>query len=497
MTKRQTAMYRRNYRKKLQIKFFSFLQEGHFVLTACLLFSPPVFAQQKPIVPNPSSKSIDQKQQPTNGQVSASPKPISAIYVETNGNDANSGRSGASALRTIQRAVDIAQPGDTILVGPGTYQNKNIWTGDYVADITKAGRADAWITIRSRENHKAVLSSNGWSVVKFGGGAAYWNIEDFEVVGSAEQITLDYALSQKDIANPLTNGNGIFADGRKSTRKPRHITVRNNIVHDTSGCGICTVQADYLTIEGNTVYDTSHYARYATSGIDLFQMWNTDSNSGYKNIIRNNFVYRNESYVPWEATGKISDGNGIIIDDFRHTQNGSTGTPYLGRTLVINNISTLNGGSGMHAYFSDKVDFMNNIAYHNSRSPDLDYPEIFASEASDVRIINNIIVPRSDGSVTSKPSSNGRTNVLFDYNIFFGKPLVEFSLNNNKQIDPLYSVNEASPLLSMFRPSPQFTGWIDAGLELGDVRLGGVYPPDFDGGVRPKGLTPDIGPFEK
>jgi hypothetical protein len=421
------------------------------------------------------------------------PTPISAIYVETNGNNANSGRSASSALATLQRAVDIARPGDTILVGPGTYRNS--WAGGSVVDIYKAGRANAWITIRSREKYKAVLSSNGWNVLKFGAGAAYWIVEDFEVVGNAKEISLDYALSQKDIANPLTNGNGITADGRKSTQKPHHLTIRNNLVHDTSGCGICTMQADYLTIERNTVYETSHYTRYATSGISLYGMWNTDSNTGYKNIIRNNFVYRNETYIPWEAIGEISDGNGIIIDDFKHTQNGNIGTLYLGRTLVINNISALNGGSGMHAYLSNRVDFMHNIAYHNVQSTSLGYAEIFAPDSSDIRMINNIIIPRSGGRVTSAPS-NGSNNVLFNYNIFFGNPLVGFPLNKNKQINPLYSIDEASPLLSMFQPSPLFIGWLDAGLNLDNVRLGGVYPPDFDGGMRPKGLL-DIGPFEK
>jgi polysaccharide export outer membrane protein len=77
MPKHQTAMYRQSYSKKSQFKLFSFLQESYFVLAACLLFSPPVFAQQKPIgpnpplTPNPPSKDVTQQQQPTNGQVAA------------------------------------------------------------------------------------------------------------------------------------------------------------------------------------------------------------------------------------------------------------------------------------------------------------------------------------------------------------------------------------------------------------------------------------------
>jgi hypothetical protein len=76
MLKRQTAIYRKSYSKKLRVKYFSFLQKGYLLLAACLLFLPPVFAQQKPIVPNspstskPQSKDIVQQQLPPAGQVS-------------------------------------------------------------------------------------------------------------------------------------------------------------------------------------------------------------------------------------------------------------------------------------------------------------------------------------------------------------------------------------------------------------------------------------------
>ncbi|GHH89060.1 DUF1565 domain-containing protein [Streptomyces capitiformicae] len=43
-----------------------------------------------------------------------------SLYVATNGDDANSGTMSA-LLRTIQRAVDLAQPGDTILIRGGSY----------------------------------------------------------------------------------------------------------------------------------------------------------------------------------------------------------------------------------------------------------------------------------------------------------------------------------------------------------------------------------------
>lgn len=37
------------------------------------------------------------------------------------GNDANDGKSGGTAFRTLAHAVGAAKAGDTILVAPGTY----------------------------------------------------------------------------------------------------------------------------------------------------------------------------------------------------------------------------------------------------------------------------------------------------------------------------------------------------------------------------------------
>ncbi|GAA4524302.1 right-handed parallel beta-helix repeat-containing protein [Nonomuraea ferruginea] len=47
-------------------------------------------------------------------------QPANTLYVATNGDDAGPGTL-ASPLRTIQRAVDLAQPGHTILIRGGTY----------------------------------------------------------------------------------------------------------------------------------------------------------------------------------------------------------------------------------------------------------------------------------------------------------------------------------------------------------------------------------------
>ncbi|MGO4478616.1 DUF1565 domain-containing protein, partial [Massilia sp. 2TAF26] len=43
------------------------------------------------------------------------------LYVSTSGRDTNAGTSSTAPLRTIQRASNLALPGDTVHVAPGTY----------------------------------------------------------------------------------------------------------------------------------------------------------------------------------------------------------------------------------------------------------------------------------------------------------------------------------------------------------------------------------------
>lgn len=78
------------------------------------------------------------------------PPETGALYVATNGNDSNAGTL-AAPLRTIQRAVDLAQAGTTIQLRGGTYApSTNV-------QILKNGTASQPITIRNYNGERVIL----------------------------------------------------------------------------------------------------------------------------------------------------------------------------------------------------------------------------------------------------------------------------------------------------------------------------------------------------
>ena len=83
-------------------------------------------------------------------------------HVATNGNDANDGRTPATALRTLQRADALVQPGDTVLVGGGIYGSDDKSDGSAVVNIRSRGRADGWITWKPVPGRRAEIRASGW-----------------------------------------------------------------------------------------------------------------------------------------------------------------------------------------------------------------------------------------------------------------------------------------------------------------------------------------------
>lgn len=242
--------------------------------------------------------------------------------------------------------------------------------------------------------------------------------------------------------------------------------------------------------------------RYAGSGITTLNNWAFDGKPGYHIIIQRNLVWNNKTLVPWERTGKLSDGNGILLDvtdlssgatnpnaDSSVTATTKTAVKPIrpewhGRALIANNISAYNGGSGIHTFRTRHVDIINNTTYWNGQT--VGYQELFPNRCGDIVILNNIIVPRPGGKVTS---DNRNTNIRWDYNLYPQAQNV-FKGANDIVADPFFSNIVSQPTMGSFQSKKESRG-INSGTH--EV----PQATDVTAKKRPVGSGRDRGAYEQ
>ncbi|MFF3617028.1 sigma-70 family RNA polymerase sigma factor [Streptomyces sp. NPDC002580] len=411
--------------------------------------------------------------------------PVPTYFVSSSGSDSNPGTSAGSAFRTLQKAADLAGPGDTVAVMNGTYTEPR--KGSNVLTIKRSGRPGAPITFTAYPGHHPVLNPktawNGVSVY----GASHIVIKNLEVKGNNAALSLADAERSASKTDPTYNTNCISVEkNRESGTFPHHVDIIGNLVHDCAGGGISAIEADHVDIIGNDVHSNAWFTVYGSSGISILTPRDTGGGDPrtYKVRITGNRVHDNETKVKWEGCRCYSDGNGIIVD----TTKGDPGRgrpAYNGRVLVADNISYDNGGSGIHAYKSQHVDIVHNTAYLNGRSTRIKtpYANVFAHDSTDVRLLNNIAYGRP-GQATNSNSRN--VNVTYDYNVYFGGKAPETKGPHDIIADPKFTAPGTSPNA-------------DFRLMKGSPAIGSATPltpmtTDFTGATR-KGGAPDRGAY--
>ncbi|MFK7963624.1 MAG: right-handed parallel beta-helix repeat-containing protein [Burkholderiaceae bacterium] len=414
------------------------------------------------------------------------------LYVSNSGSNSNSGLVESAPVQSIQTAVDRALPGDTVLVRQGTYSYPQNPGGDVVV-MRNSGKPDAWISLKAYPGETPVIQTVNWSAIKVQ--SSYILVEGFSIIGNRDSVTYAAAAAQQsDLNNPAISGIGIAvgAPWNAPTQNPHHVVIRGNKIEKCPGSGIGIVRSDYLLIENNIVSGNAWWSPYGNSGISLYQNYNSDQSTGYKVVVRGNVVTDTYNKFPSFFARVISDGNGIIVDDARNTQNfsGIVGSPYKGRTLIDSNVVYRNGGRGINIFTSDHVDVVNNTLYQNSLQNETPEGEISMVSTSDINLVNNILVPLSYRPALTRWNGSDST----------GAGAAHFIANNLVWGGTGFNGSEATNLIGV---NPQF---VDAANN--DFRLAATSPAidaalgrfSFAGAVfgapRPLGEGPDIGAHE-
>ena len=352
------------------------------------------------------------------------------FYVDANnGADTNHGRTQAAAFKTLNRAAGAVQPGWTVQVMNGTYTSNGT---DNPLTISISGTPDAWITFTAAAGHHPVIQiprgSGAWAGIHLFG-VAYVIVDGFEVIGQRASITAAEA-ARNDGTQATLNHNCVYIDGvgyaDVHPPVPHDIVVRNSTLHDCAAAGIEVNVADAITIEHNRIYNNSWWTVFGTSGIGLYHLTNapgSTTKNGYKNFIVGNLSYGNRNNIEFkgDVPPGIYDGNGIIVDDSKHTQRALgirdvQGIPYTGRTYIANNVVHDNGGRGIHLYRSEHIDVVNNSSWNDMLSSS-DYilsGQIDALQCADVNVINNVAVNLIGKALTFNDGNH------YDYNLWDG-----------------------------------------------------------------------------
>lgn len=384
------------------------------------------------------------------------------------GSDSNLGTE-TDPFATINKGVQVVEPGGTVYVMNGTYQNNGYNTvslnpytntnNPAVVTINKSGEPGNYITLKNYDGHAPKIEFDGGGGIKIANGVNYVIVEGFKIEGPNEAIDYNLAIADRNYKVQRFNetgsgtaynnevnyfsGKGIWGYGPHN-----NLIIRNNEVYNTPGSGIRFNDGDHITIEYNTIYNTTWWTSSASSAIvfaETIAASEADNTTEAKMIIRGNVVYNNWNRIPFfmatdpdnsitpsEEYGnaeytKILDGQGIYV-----TRSDSN---YKGTFLIENNLCVNNGKNGINfdrsleasvviqnntIYFNGVHEIIQDISTEVEGNPAHRGQKVGGIKANyikNITVANNIVVTRdSNFSALETPNFTGVrtvTNNLF------------------------------------------------------------------------------------
>jgi len=283
-------------------------------------------------------------------------------YVSPTGSDSAAGSSTAP-FRTIQKAVDLVNPGDTVVVKDGLYTTSGNRYSDRVIQFNRGGTASAWVTVKAENQNGAILDGQNYattygivfsnSFIKVDGlqirnfrTAGLWlqnsasgaQAHDLEITHNwvhhiARVMIADCsdtygrvgAYSNGYVYNVLWDSNTFNDIGRiPNTACDSNLGSTPNYRHDHG----LYLQGKYHTITNNVFYNM--YAGWAIKVDGFYRALNNASD--HSHVIENNtFAF---AAVPRESTGHIR----FWANNPPETDSGNTMNKPV-NVLIANNIS--------------------------------------------------------------------------------------------------------------------------------------------------------------
>lgn len=399
------------------------------------------------------------------------PGTASTYYVDPSGNDAND-CSVTRPCREIRRPLTLVRAGDTITVADGTYRgfdvrNVNGLTGRPIIILARGRNAVVTATTDRPDNRDNIFVT----------------VSSFIVIDGLRTFSAPRA-------------------GLRVDQSP-NVTIRNCVFGNNTRWGMFTDFSDDLLIENNEAYGSA-----MEHGIYV-------SNSGDRPVVRGNTVHDNAASGIQLNADATQGGDGLItgavIENNVIYNNGRAGGAALNldgvqNSMVRNNIFYNNHASGIAAFRIDGAQGPRGLQiYHNTIDMPADgrYALRLTDTTGRSTIRNNILYSQntSRGGISFNTAADA-ANADSDYNVFGGAAAVtpddgttRYTLAEWQARG--FELNSLTATLAALFVSPGVdyhlragAPAIDRGQRLVDVTV------DFEGQIRPRGATSDIGADE-
>lgn len=195
-------------------------------------------------------------------------------YVSNQGNDDNNGRSTGTAFRTIARALEVIQPGETIRILAGTYHETLI--------LEEVGKAQAPVTLKGEEGLTILDGRRSMALGIWCEGCRNLIFEDLEIRNFTDIGIGAYRSSDTTMRNLRVHHNGFAVQLRE---------------WELEGYGIDVDECRDVAVEGNDVYRNGPDPQ-----LDILMGTGINTYGCIDCIIRNNRSYENI-------------GGGILVED--------------------------------------------------------------------------------------------------------------------------------------------------------------------------------------
>ena len=397
-------------------------------------------------------------------------------YIDPSGNDANDGKTPATAWATISKINSSTfAPGDSIL-----FETGGSWTGTTLV-ITSSGTAAAPIVISSYGTGSMPLISGNSKVSKGIDilNKSYISIENIKFssmlsadnTGAVNIVSSSY-ITVKNCNFSIQGRAGVFMNAAANC------LIQNNVMSTPATdlgiqtLGISSSNGSANTFDGNSIVISNKNTTYASDCISTYKD-NAD-------VVKNNYVEQNNTRTSGQGifVSTSTGGTTLIFNNVcygMYTSASLIKYKYAssGSSVIVSN--TIYGGKSDLVQTDDpKVIFKNNIVQTTGA-----YTLVYFINAVNTANINNNIYKRS---------STG-TSVV-DYGTRGNKTLAQWKSlgfdNSSFEADPKFT-NVSTKDFSILSTSPA----IDKGYV-----LGAPYNTDKRNVSRPTGTGYDIGAFE-